>query len=997
MKRVVARLAAGAAVLVVFAVAAGSAAASGGLVISQVYGGGGNSGATYKNDFIELYNRGTTPVDVSGWSVQYAATTGVSWQRTNLAGSIAAGARYVVKEAAGAGGTADLPQVDATGTINMSGTAGKVVLASNQTTFATGTSCPSAGVVDLVGYGTTTNCSETAPTGNLSNANAAIRKGDGAQDTDSNVADFDIAPAAPAGGGGGGGGGGGATPLKIDQIQGAGQFSPHVGEKVSTTGVVTALKSNGFFVEDPVWDADPATSEGVFVFGATTGLAAGDSVRVTATVTEFISSGSGDLPETELSSPTTTVLGPAPIPAPVLIGSGGLTPPGQSVPQGIAFDESLEGMLVELDDLQAVGPTNSFGETWVVPNFGAGASPLSARGGVVLTADDQNPEKFLVDDDVFTGNMPAVDVGARSAGAHVGVLDYAFDNYTIHLLDQPAFTPTPNTRETTSVTTGADRLRVATFNVENLSPGDPAAKFAGLADVLVNRLGAPDIVALEEVQDNDGPTDDGVVDSSVTLATLAQAVVAAGGPQYAYTWINPVNDQDGGQPGGNIRVAFFYRTDVPGLQLAPGAAGGSTDANAVVGSGDSTSLLYNPGRVDPASGAWTSSRKPLAAEFLFNGRKVFVIANHFNSKLGDDPMWGADQPPVNGSEAQRHQQANEVGSFVQSLLGADPGANVVVLGDLNDFQFSQTVSILEGAGLHDLVKDLPVSEQYTYVFAGNSQAIDHILVGGSLTGVDRDYDVVHVNSEFSTQVSDHEPQIVSLALPQVRVDAPAATADEGSTVPLHATANVPTIRWDLDNDGVFETVGPDATVAAADGPATLTIPVEAVAADGTTAVSHATITVLNVAPTATFDAPGSVVATSPIALSLTAASDPSAADVAAGFQYAFDCGSGYGAWSSSATATCATDDAVARTVRGAIRDKDGGVREYTATVRVTIDVDSLCGIVTNWAKNGGEANSLCVKLRHGQIAAFDNEVDAQSGKAFTAEQAATLERLAAQL
>jgi hypothetical protein len=228
--------------------------------------------------------------------------------------------------------------------------------------------------------------------------------------------------------------------------------------------------------------------------------------------------------------------------------------------------------------------------------------------------------------------------------------------------------------------------------------------------------------------------------------------------------VNPVNDQDGGQPGGNIRVVFFYRTDVPGLSLAPGNAGGPTDANAVVGSGDDTSLLYNPGRVDPTSSAWDASRKPLAGEFLFNGRKLFVIANHFVSKLGDDPMWGQHQPPVNSSETQRHEQANEVASFVSSLLGADPNANVVVLGDLNDFQFSQTVSILESAGLHDLVKDLPVPEQYTYVFDGNSQAIDHILVGGGLSSADRDYDAVHVNSEFVQQVSDHDPQVASFGL-----------------------------------------------------------------------------------------------------------------------------------------------------------------------------------------------------------------------------------------
>jgi hypothetical protein len=774
MDRHVRRLVAGVAALLGAALLAAPSFASGSVAVSQVYGGGGNSGATLKNDYIELFNRSSAAVDVSTWSVQYASSAGTSWSRTNLSGSIAPGATYLIQEAAGTGGTQSLPSPNATGTINMSGTAGKVALVSTQTTVASGTSCPTdATIVDFVGYGSA-NCFEgsgAAPA--LTNTTADLRNGGGLQDTDSNAADFTAG--APTYASGGGGSGGTPTALKIDQIQGSGQFSPVAGQQVSTTGVVTVVRSfgstRGFFLQDPAPDSDPATSEGVFVYtGSTTPpVSSGDSVRVVGTVSEFIaSSAPDDLPETELVSPTVAVLSSGnALPAPTVIGAGGLTPPNASVPQGIAFDESLEGMLVELDDLQTVSATNSFGEAWVVPNYAAGASPLSARGGVVLTQDDQNPEKFLVDDDIFGfggAAMPAVDVGARSAGPHVGVMDYQFDNYSIHLLQEPTFEPSTIQREVTTVSAGPAKLTVATFNVENLSPADDPSKFSGLANVLVHNLNEPDIVALEEVQDNDGPTDDGVVDSSQTLAELANAVLAAGGPQYAYKWIDPVDDQDGGEPGGNIRVAFFYRTDVAGLSFAPGAAGGSTDADAVVGTGQDTSLLYNPGRVDPGSAAWSSSRKPLAGEFLFDGQKVFVVANHFVSKLGDDPMWGQHQPPVNSSEAQRHEQANEVSSFVQSLLSADPDANVLVVGDLNDFQFSDTVSILEAAGLHDLVKDLPVDEQYTYVFDGNSQAIDHILVGGSLLQVPRDYDVVHVNSEFVDQVSDHDPQVASFQL-----------------------------------------------------------------------------------------------------------------------------------------------------------------------------------------------------------------------------------------
>lgn len=164
-------------------------AASTDITISQVYGGGGNSGATLKNDFIELYNRGSAAVDVTNWSVQYASSAGTTWQRTTLSGTIQPGQYYLIQQAAGSGGTVDLPTPNAIGTIAMSATAGKVALVNNSTILAG--ACPN-GLIDLIGYGTASNCSETAPTGNLSNTTAALRNGNGATDSDNNSADFTI-------------------------------------------------------------------------------------------------------------------------------------------------------------------------------------------------------------------------------------------------------------------------------------------------------------------------------------------------------------------------------------------------------------------------------------------------------------------------------------------------------------------------------------------------------------------------------------------------------------------------------------------------------------------------------------------------------------------------------------------------------------------------------------------------------------------------------------
>ena len=178
-------------------------AASPDVVISQVYGGGGNTGATYKNDFIELHNNGASSVSLNGWSVQYASATGTSWQVTNLTNvTLQPGQYYLVQEAAGASATAiNLPTPDATGTIAMSGTAGKVALVTNQTALTAvcgGTCATNAAVRDYVGFGTTaTNFEGTGPTPAPSNTTAVLRAGNGCSDTDANNVDFATGAANP--------------------------------------------------------------------------------------------------------------------------------------------------------------------------------------------------------------------------------------------------------------------------------------------------------------------------------------------------------------------------------------------------------------------------------------------------------------------------------------------------------------------------------------------------------------------------------------------------------------------------------------------------------------------------------------------------------------------------------------------------------------------------------------------------------------------------------
>jgi len=201
-----------AAVLVMSPVAHG---ASSDLVVSEVYAGGGNAGASFTNDYVELFNRGTTTVDLTGWSIQYATSSGTSWSATALFGSVAPGRRYLVQLASAASVGAVLPTPDATGTTNLAASGGKVALVHDSTPLTCGGSAGScsaiAAVHDLVGYGTATDYEGAAPAPGLDNTTSAARAGGGCTDTDSNAGDFvagagtpqnTSAAAAPCSGGG---------------------------------------------------------------------------------------------------------------------------------------------------------------------------------------------------------------------------------------------------------------------------------------------------------------------------------------------------------------------------------------------------------------------------------------------------------------------------------------------------------------------------------------------------------------------------------------------------------------------------------------------------------------------------------------------------------------------------------------------------------------------------------------------------------------------------
>ncbi len=554
--------------------------------------------------------------------------------------------------------------------------------------------------------------------------------------------------------------------VRIGELQGTGHVSPFVGRCVAgVTGVVTAiLGSRGgqaFWVQDPEGDGDRATSDGLFV---TTGegqalVEIGELVRLDGRVEE--PSWGLELPVTRIFASAVEIVGQGiPLPPPVILGTGGLVVPQPEIaaprleavnPDRYAADafETVEGMRVRVEEPVVIGPTSNYGEIVVVGDGGRGSGPWTARGGLRLQPCNSHPQRIIIDDRLVR-DPPSLVVGDLLSGPIEGILHYSFGSYKLfNTAPLPAAAAGGLERERSALESGAAGLTVATTNLENLSAVSSEEKFIRLARVVADNLGSPDIIAVQELQDDTGPEDDGTVSSERSLARLVTAIESAGGPRYETRVIDPSDNADGGQPGANIRTAFLFNPERVEFVDRTGCGEGSS-----VTVTEGGSLSCSPGLVDPGNPAFRAhdeglggSRKPLVGEFRFAGERVLIVALHLVSKGGDDPFFGRRQPPVKGSTRHRTEQARVVADFVADVMGKDAGARIVVIGDFNDFENTEPLRALEAAGLEDFIKRLPTNERYTYVYLGNSQVLDHVLVSPALA-VGARIDVVHVNAEF---------------------------------------------------------------------------------------------------------------------------------------------------------------------------------------------------------------------------------------------------------
>ncbi len=873
------------------------------VVISQAYGGGGNSGATYKNDFIEIFNRGSASVDLTNYSVQYASSAGTTWQVTKLSGTIQPGQYYMVQEAPGAGGTTSLPTPDATGTIPLSSSAFKVALVANQTALSG--ACPT-GVVDLVGVnsGGSNPCFEGAATAALSNTTAVIRKSDGCTDTDNNANDFNIAAPTPRnssspfnvcpviGGQTNPGASGLATPASVDLggttfltvavtpgtnpastgitvtadltaiggsaaqtfyddgtngdvTAGDGTYSfattvpanttpgavslpvtvadlqtrtvstsisltvtlpvtaypihqiranlsTLMGAVVETSGVVTGLRSTGFYIQEKNGTYDGTNSLAIFVYTGSTPpptAAVGNEVDLTGKVQQYPV---GITPtELELASPVIkSVLGTGvALPTPIEL------TPDPTIQQPIQF-EQYTGMLAHLAAPVVVGPTNSgafyatassMPRPFREPGVEVGLTMPDGAGADVPRYDG-NPEVLRVDMGGCSTQAALAD--GDTTNDLVGPLGYYYS--TTYGGAYSLFTCVSGTTARTAAPLsdhGANEFTVASFNMYNFAGSD--TQTAKAVKEIRDIMKMPDVIGVEEVA------------TAASLQKVADGLNAA--PLGGQT---PNYQVQMGVISGSQNVGFLYRGDRV--------------------SNPTFTVLGNANKMTDTCTSYTVwDRQPFEMDATLTAQQgttfpVTFLVNHLRSLIDVE---GSD----NAGKCARWKRQLEAEALAQILSGMQQaGKNLITVGDFNSFDFNDGYVDVMGTvtgnpaaasqvvlpttdwidpNLADLIKSWPDKLIYTYVENGSAQSIDHIVVNNAVMARPYHVEVAHVNADFpdsfSTdatrpeRVSDHDQPVAYFTFPtQGVITAPTP----GSILPGTSV----TFTWSGDGPAQYE-------------------------------------------------------------------------------------------------------------------------------------------------------------------------------------------------
>ncbi len=800
------------------------------LVISQVYGGGGNSGAPYTNDFVEIFNRGPTTVSLNGLSIQYASATGTGNFGSNpivlLSGSLEPGQYYLVQLAGGTTGS-PLPTPDASGAINASASAGKFALVNSTNGLAcNGGSTPcspaqQALIIDLVGYGNA-NFFEGAPAPTLSNTTAAFRNGNGCIDTDNNASDFSAgspnprntnSPKSPC-----------STPpppppmmgncpdipnsTPIHQIQGTTDTSPCVGEEVLIAGVVIgdfegpSPNLRGFYVQEEAadQDADPLTSEGIFIFnGNNNNVSLGNLVQVRGTVSEFQG-------QTQISAVQITV-----------IGNDTVDPTDVVMPFPSAdYLERFEGMLVRFPMKLVVTEHFQLGRFGQVVMSAedrlyqpTSLYPPGPLAQALQAANDLN--RIIVDDNLQNQNpdpilfgrggnpLSATNTlrGGDSVTGLIGVMTYTWSG---NAASGNAYRVRP-VGDLSDLNPGGG---VPNFVAENPRPTAPPDVGGNITVVGMNLLNYFNTFSGCTNGLTGGPTNcRGAENTTEFVRQTAKTVAAIVALNPAVLGLMEL-ENDGYGPTSAIAdlVDRLNNATAPGTYAFIDVDAATGQIDALGNDAIKVGIIYQPALVTPIgqTAALNSStfitggdsaprnRAALAQAFAINatGARFVVSVNHFKSKGSpcDIPDAGDGQGNCN---IVRVNAANALAAW----LATDPtGVNdpdVLIIGDLNSYAKEDPIRALETQGYENLIERFVGANAYSYVFNGQWGYLDYALATASLsaqvTGVAEwhinadEPPVLDYNTNFKSpgqisslyapdfyRTSDHDPIVVGLDL-----------------------------------------------------------------------------------------------------------------------------------------------------------------------------------------------------------------------------------------
>lgn len=551
--------------------------------------------------------------------------------------------------------------------------------------------------------------------------------------------------------------------LRIHDIQGCSHSSPFIGQEVNgITGIVTKKEGQGFFIQDDQPDEKDCSSEAIYIYtGNYQKVLPGDFVSIDGTVNEFFSGIPDDhnLSRTEIKLKDIKIISRNhALPDYVTIPEDRNQMPDRIIDDdqnqifdpdqdGLDFYESLESMLVRVSAGRVVGPGNPYNEFVLLPESFISNNIVSSEGALLMQEDDFNPERIILR--LNPQIEEKIPLGARLIEPVTGVFDYSYGNFKISVNGTIKIEPV--TLDSIPLEKPKDGMTLVSLNVQNLSRFDDKSRFNRLAGMLVKDLDCPDIVVLHEVMDDSGLADDGNASSQLTVDKLVESIGKIGKIPYRSIYISPQDNQDGGIEGGNIRSVILYRMDSE-IQI-------------------SSQIIdelapNNPFRIGEEETIFFGARKPLLVLMEFEGHPFLLVAVHLTSHAADSPLFGNQQPVLKPEELQRVEQAKYINHYLESWQMENPDIPIILVGDLNDYPWSETLQAIKGNILIDGSEMIPPNERYSYILDGNAFQLDYVLAS-RIFAANVKVILPHINSslDHSKQFSDHDPVYAEVGFP----------------------------------------------------------------------------------------------------------------------------------------------------------------------------------------------------------------------------------------